>query len=132
MDAPATTPQTTRREMFVADSTALKDGERKIIKLGGTEAGVYRLNGNLYAYENLCAHQGGPACEGLMMPKVEQVLSEDKSFERNCFNFDEWHIVCPWHAWEYKLATGEYVVNPKFRLKKYEVAERDGKIFILV
>jgi nitrite reductase (NADH) small subunit len=132
MEATASGPRTAPQEIFVADSGALNNGERKIVNLGSTEAGVYRLNGKLYAYQNLCAHQGGPACEGLMMPKVEQVLGSDKSFERNGFNYDEWHIVCPWHAWEYKLTTGEYVVNPKFRLKKFEVVEKDGKIFILI
>lgn len=119
------------QEIFVAESAALNDGERKIVAFGNTEVGVYRMNGKLYAYENLCAHQGGPACEGLLMPKVEQVLGPDKTFEQNRFNYDEWHIVCPWHAWEYDLTTGEYVVNRKFRLKKYQVLEKGGKIFVL-
>ena len=118
-------------ELFVAASSELKDGERKIVTFGDTEIGVYRMGGKLYAYENLCAHQGGPACEGLLMPKVEEVLAPDKTFERMRFNYDSWHIVCPWHGWEYELATGEYVVNRKCRLRKFAVAEKDGSIFVL-
>ena len=121
-----------RKEIFIAEASQLTEGERKIVPLDHTEVGVYRVRGRLYAYENFCAHQGGPACEGLLMPKVEEVIAEDKTYERKRFNFDDWHIVCPWHAWEYHLETGEYVVNRKFRLKKYEVVERDEKIYVLV
>lgn len=120
-----------KKEIFLAETSKLKEGERVIVPLGDTEVGVYRVNGKLYAYENLCAHQGGPACEGLLMPKVEEVLGENKTYQSRRFNYDEWHIVCPWHGWEYELTTGEFVVNRKFRLKKYEVIEKDGRIYVL-
>ena len=120
------------KELFVAGASELKEGERKIVPLGNTEIGVYRVKGKLYAYQNLCAHQGGPACEGLLMPKVEDVITEDKTCQGMRFNYDEWHIVCPWHGWEYDVATGEFVGNRKFRLKNYEVVEKDGTIYVLI
>lgn len=119
------------KELFVVAASELKDGERKIVPFGDIEIGVYRMDGKLYAYENVCAHQGGPACEGLLMPKVEEVLAPDKTYQRMRFNYDSWHIVCPWHGWEYELTTGEYVVNRKCRLRKYAVAEKDGSIYVL-
>jgi len=121
-----------RREILVADTSELRQAERKIVSCDDTEIGVYRVNGRLYAYESLCAHQGGPACEGLFMPKVEEVLSEEKKYQSRRFNYDEWHIICPWHAWEYDVTTGEFVADRRFRLKRYEVIEKDGKIYILV
>lgn len=120
-----------RKEIFVTETSELKERERKIVPAGNTEIAVYRLNGNLYAYENLCAHQGGPACEGLLMPKVEEVIAADKTYQAKRFDYDEWHIVCPWHGWEYDLATGEFVVQRKFRLKKFEVIEKSGRIYVL-
>ena len=120
------------KPLFVAESSELKEGERKIVALDGTEIGVYRVQGKLYAYRNLCAHQGGPACEGLLMPKVEEVLGPDRKYQHSRFNYDEWHIVCPWHGWEYDVTTGEFVVNRSIRLKKYEVVEAGGKIHIIV
>jgi len=51
----------TSEKVFVAASSDLKDGERKIVPVGSTEVGVYRVKGKLYAYQNLCIHQGGPA-----------------------------------------------------------------------
>ena len=67
-----------------------------------------------------------------MMPKVLQRIAEDKTFVGTKFDYDEWHIVCPWHAWEYKLTTGENVCNSQYRLRKFEVSERDGSVFIVV
>ena len=132
LDAAAVSPQTKmKKEFFVAETAQLHDGDRKVVPVDHTEVGVYRVEGKLYAYENLCHHQGGPACEGLLMPKVEEVLAEDRTYQRRRFNYNEWHIVCPWHAWEYDLQTGEYVVNRRIRLRKFEVLEKDGKIFVL-
>ena len=119
------------KEILVAEASELNEGERKIVPFGDTGIGVYRVKGKFYAYQNLCAHQGGPACEGLLMPKVEEVIGADKTYQQMRFNYEEWHIICPWHAWEYDLATGEFVVNRQIRLKKYEVVEKDGKIYVL-
>jgi nitrite reductase/ring-hydroxylating ferredoxin subunit len=122
---------TQQNRVLVAETSGLTEGKRRIVPFGNTEVGIYRLNGRLYAYENRCAHQGGPACEGLLMPKVEERLARDKTYEGMCFNYDEWHIVCPWHSWEYDLFTGEFVVDRKVRLKKYRVVEEDGGIYLL-
>jgi nitrite reductase (NADH) small subunit len=120
------------KELFVAQFSDLNEGDRKLIPFGETEIGVYRLKGKLYAYENRCAHQGGPACEGLTMPLVENVIAEDRTYQKMRFNYDEWHIVCPWHAWEYDVTTGRCVADPKFRLKKYELIEKADGIYVRV
>ncbi len=120
-----------KTEQFVAEASELNEGERKVYPLGETEVGVYRLKGKLYAYENHCLHQGGPACEGLMMPKVEEVLGPDMTLQSHRFNYDEWHIVCPWHAWEYDVTTGEYVVDRTRHLRKFDIVEKGGKIYII-
>ena len=49
-----------KEEVLVAESSALNEGERRVVRFGPTEIGVYRVKGKLYAYENRCAHQGGP------------------------------------------------------------------------
>ena len=119
------------KEIFVAHTSELKEGERKIVPLDTTEIGLYRVKGKFYAYENLCPHQGGPACAGLLMPKVEEVIAPDKRYEGMQFDYEDLHIVCPWHAWAYELSTGEMVADRKFRLKKYEVIEKGEEIYVL-
>ena len=61
-------------EVFVAKAAELPDGERRIVSHAGVEIGVFHWQGAYYAYQNLCVHQGGPACEGVIMHKVEDVL----------------------------------------------------------
>src|SRR5262249_2163967 len=61
-------------DVFVAKAAEFADGDRRIVAHDGVEIGVFNWQGHLYAYENLCIHQGGPACEGVIMHKVEDVL----------------------------------------------------------
>src|SRR5580693_10633175 len=61
-------------EKFVAKLSEFKDGDRRIVFVGDNEIGVFRHGGEIYAYSNFCLHQGGPACEGLTIAKVEERL----------------------------------------------------------
>lgn len=118
-------------EVFVAKKDGLKEGEKLIVPTGNTEIGVYRFEGKLYAYENLCGHQGGPACEGIVIAKVVEKIGEDRTYQGMTFDESEPHIVCPWHGFEYDLKTGIHVGDKRFRLKPYEVVERDDGIYVL-
>src|SRR4029079_7716885 len=59
-------------EKFVAKASEMTDGDRRIVFVGDNEIGVFRHQGQYYAYSNFCLHQGGPACEGLTIAKVEE------------------------------------------------------------
>jgi nitrite reductase/ring-hydroxylating ferredoxin subunit len=71
-------PERHQHAVFVAKVTDFPDGDRKIVQHGTHDIGVFHWEGEFYAYSNLCLHQGGPACEGLIMHKVEDVLAPDK------------------------------------------------------
>ena len=68
-------------DVFVAKASQFPDGDRRIVSHGDTEIGVFHWQGQFFAYENLCLHQGGPACEGVMMHKVEDVLGADGTWQ---------------------------------------------------
>jgi nitrite reductase/ring-hydroxylating ferredoxin subunit len=118
-------------EVFVAKAAQFPDGERRIVTHGGHEIGVFHWQGKFYAYENLCVHQGGPACEGLMMHKVEDVLAPDRTWTGQKFSKDEIHFVCPWHGYEYDLKTGECAADRKLRLKSFEVVRRGEDVYVV-
>ncbi len=92
--------------------------------------GVYRHGGKYFAYRNQCAHQGGPACEGLMLPKVRGRAGARPDAFGQRFDEGEMHIVCPWHGWEYKLENGECATDRRIRLQKFAVTEKDGALYI--
>ena len=106
-------------EKFVAKLDEFKDGERRIVFVGDNEIGVFRHEGAFYAYSNFCLHQGGPACEGLTIAKVEERLRPDKTSMGLYFSESEMHFVCPWHGMEYDMKTGECVSDRRMKLKKY-------------
>ena len=62
------------KELLVGKTSEFEDGGKKIIPNGKSEIGVYLIKGEWFAYQNLCPHQGGPACEGLLMAKVEEII----------------------------------------------------------
>ena len=118
-------------EIHVAKIAQFPDGERRIVAHGGTEIGVFHWQGKFYAYENLCVHQGGPACEGVMMHKVEDVIAADKTWSGQVFSKEKMHFVCPWHGYEYDLKTGECVGDRKLKLKTFEVVKRGEDVYVV-
>lgn len=118
------------KDILVGKAADFKEGEKKIVPNGKSEIGVYLVHGNWYAYQNLCPHQGGPACEGLLMAKVEEVIAEDKTYQGMRFNHDEMHIVCPWHGWEFKIDDGVACADKKWKLRKYDVEVRGDEVYV--
>src|SRR3981081_1349130 len=85
-------------EQYVGKTAEFKDGDRRIIFAGENEIGIFRHEGAFYAYSNFCLHQGGPACEGLTIAKVEERLMPDKTSRGLYFSDTALHFVCPWHG----------------------------------
>jgi nitrite reductase/ring-hydroxylating ferredoxin subunit len=126
--------------MSVAESTRFRIGPETLVpeeagllvKAGGREIGIFRVPGGYRAYENVCLHQGGPVCTGVVIGKVEQILRADKTvaFERE--SADELHVSCPWHGWEYDLETGECATDRRLRLRSFEVELDEGDLYVRV
>jgi nitrite reductase/ring-hydroxylating ferredoxin subunit len=118
-------------EVFVARQPELREGDRRIVKTRKGEVGVFFQGGSYYAYRNLCAHLGGPACEGILINKTVDVIAPDRTYQGQTFT-DELHFACPWHGWEYDLKTGECIADRRLKLKKFDVVVRGGEVFVIV
>lgn len=117
-------------EWFVAKASELAEGDRRIVVAGKDEIGVFHQGGAFYAYSNYCVHSGGPACEGILINQVVDLIGADRTYQGQTFS-DEMHFVCPWHGYEYELATGRCVGDPKLKLKKYQVVRRGDDIYVV-
>ena len=115
---------------FVAKASELKDGDRRIVVDGRKEIGVFCKDGAYYAYSNYCVHAGGPACEGLIINKVVDIIAADRTYQGQEFT-DEVHFACPWHGYEYDLKTGECVGDRRLKLRKFDVVQRGEDIFVV-
>jgi nitrite reductase/ring-hydroxylating ferredoxin subunit len=117
-------------EWFVAKASELPDGDRRIVAAGNNEIGVFHKAGAYYAYSNYCVHSGGPACEGLLINKVVDIIGTDRTYQGQAFA-DDMHFVCPWHGYEYELETGQCVGDRKLKLKRFEVVRRGDDIYVV-
>jgi nitrite reductase/ring-hydroxylating ferredoxin subunit len=97
----------------------------KIVQVGTKHIGIYYYDKKFYAYENVCPHEGGPACEGITIgdTKFEMVQGETGYRE---FLSEEMNIACPWHGVEYGLKTGISRADKKLRLKRFRLTVKDG------
>lgn len=118
-------------EQFVGKASEIKDGDRRIVFVGEHEIGVFKEKGEYFAYSNFCLHQGGPACEGLTIAKVEERIMPDKTSRGLYFSDTEMHFVCPWHGMEYDMKTGECVSDRRMKLRKYKIVQKGDDIYVI-
>jgi len=119
-------------ERLIGKVSDFHDGDRRIVIAGDKEVGVFKDKGEYFAYSNFCLHQGGPACEGLTIAKVEERIMPDKTSRGLYFSETDMHFVCPWHGYEYDLKTGECVSNRKLKLRRYEVVEKGDELYVVM
>lgn len=119
-------------DLYVGKESDFGDKDRKIIAQGDLEIGVFCLDGEFYAYENNCSHQGGPVCQGKILNRVEEIIAEDKTSKGLKFSEDDVHIVCPWHGYEFNIKTGRHPGDKNVRLKPYKVKVAEGDVYVIV
>jgi nitrite reductase/ring-hydroxylating ferredoxin subunit len=83
------------------------NGDRKIIDVNGKSIGVFRVDDQFYALRNRCPHQFGPLCAGTLAPRAVSSGPGDVRLDPG-----PPLIACPWHGWEYDLATGQSFMGP--------------------
>ena len=118
-------------EIMVGARSELADGDYRIVAIGELEVGIFRLGERFVAYENRCPHHGGPVCQGKIFHQVEEIITPDKKSAGLRFGKQR-HIVCPWHGYEFDLATGCHPGDASVRLTPVKVAVRDGQIYVSV
>ena len=117
-------------EHLIGEEGDVPEGGGVLVHAAGLEVGVFRVGGRLVAYENRCAHQGGPVCIGEVMGRYVEVVGPDGATLGERFADDHPHLVCPWHGWEYDLATGRCHADPRYRLRRFPVEVRDGRVYL--
>jgi nitrite reductase/ring-hydroxylating ferredoxin subunit len=116
----------------VGEVASFGERDRKVVVANGREVGVFRLGGDFYAWENRCAHAGGPVCQGRVLNRVEEVIAADRTSRGFRFSGTQVNIVCPWHGYEYDVRTGCHQGNDAVRLTPVSVEVRDGAVWLTV
>jgi nitrite reductase/ring-hydroxylating ferredoxin subunit len=75
----------------VATTKDLPPGAALAVEVAGKSIALFNVDGDFYAIDNTCTHDGGPLSEGVV---------------------NEGCVVCPWHGAEFDLITGKAVTPP--------------------
>ncbi len=91
--------------------TRLPLGEGRTFQIGETTVAIFRTRDNkVFATQATCPHKGGPLADGII---------------------GEGQVICPLHAYKFKLANGEAVGNTCSALKTYPAwLSEDGDILL--
>src|SRR5262245_596671 len=105
------------RQHVVARVADIPPGKRLIFDVAGRSIGVFNVGGTFFAVRNSCPHQGGPLCLGRTVGLATSSRPGEIEYSR------EGEILrCPWHGWEFDLATGRSVFDPsRTRVRSYPV-----------
>ena len=111
----------------VCEVDELPPGARRIVQFGRRSIGVFNVAGKLYALHNGCPHKGGPLCAGKVTGTVLPTSRRDFTYGR------EGEILrCAYHGWEFEIATGQALADPRVRARTYPVEVVDGTVTVLV
>lgn len=117
-------------EHVVSAASELSDGDRVVTEIEGREIAVFRLDGDLHAYLNWCAHQGGPTCEGALTGTYESDYDREANEVSLSWCREGEVLMCPWHGWEYDLTSGDCLSRNTAQLPSYPVEESDGDVVV--
>lgn len=84
-------------------------GSIKDINLDGVEIALANVEGKFYAISNACLHRGGPLGQGVMEGSV---------------------VTCPWHGWQFDVATGKVAQNASVGVPCYATEIRADEVHV--
>ncbi len=105
------------RQIPVKRLSEFPPGSRAIVAAGRQSIGVFNIEGELYALRNHCPHQGAPLCLGMVSGTT--IAGEPYEY---VYGRENEIVTCPWHGWEFEIASGRSIFNPhRVRVRRYDV-----------
>jgi len=103
------------REARLPLAEAPPEGDVRMLEIAGHRIGLYCVSGRFYALANRCPHRGAPLCTGLVATPLDTTNAEIALGARGSI------VRCPWHKWEFDIATGRSLVDERLRARRYAV-----------
>lgn len=117
-------------EHAVARTNEIDDGERFFTLVDGNEIGIFKIDGEYYAYPNWCPHMGGPLCEGPVDGTIETSFDKESLETDFSWGRDGEMLTCPWHGYEFDLTSGYCRSDKKYSLREYPTRVEDGHVIV--
>jgi nitrite reductase (NADH) small subunit len=115
---------TREREARLPVADAPAEGDVRILVVGGHRVGLFRVGDCLHALADRCPHRGAPICSGRIATPIEV---RDDGLQ---LGTPASVLRCPWHKWEFEIATGRCVVDERLRLRRYAVRIEGDEVVV--
>jgi nitrite reductase/ring-hydroxylating ferredoxin subunit len=100
-------------------------GERRMVQLGDHRIGLYRVGDDLHALADRCPHRGAPLCSaGRIATGIELRDGRPALAQRDAL------VRCPWHKWDFDIASGRCAVDTRLRVRRYAVQVEGDEVVI--
>src|SRR4051794_1796187 len=100
--------------MALVDVAALADlppGVPTVVSVGKREIALVRVDDRVFALRNICPHQSQSFAGGVVASRIEGAGTPGAFSMRT----DSPLLMCPWHHWEFDLASGKCAFDKKLR-----------------
>ena len=91
----------------VATLDEIPDGGSKLVEVDRVRVALFNLDGDIYAIEDICTHDGGPLVEGQVVNGCE--------------------VQCPRHGARFDIRTGAALKFPAFEPTRAYAVRIDGQ-----
>jgi nitrite reductase/ring-hydroxylating ferredoxin subunit len=99
----------------------------RIVMIKGMEIGLFRVNGQLVAWRNMCPHAGAPVCKGPVCgTKLPSLVYEYE------YGMEHEVLRCPWHGWEFHLTSGEHLAGSNMKLRGFPVETEGDHVYVIL
>ncbi|MDA0659071.1 MAG: Rieske (2Fe-2S) protein [Planctomycetota bacterium] len=95
----------------VAQVGDIPEGEGRAFAVRGRMVAVFLDQGAYHAIDDLCPHMGASLAAGALV---------------------DGDVLCPWHAWRFRICDGTWCDNPKIHIDRFEVRVKDNHIQVCV
>lgn len=113
-------------DVEVCKTDELPPGSCRIVVAAGRRIGVFNVSGNYYALLDRCPHAGAPLCQG----RIGGMTTADAPGRELTLVREGEILRCPWHGWEFVIATGETVTQPLVRVKTFKAQVKAGHVVV--
>lgn len=84
-------------------------GSASELVAGDRIVALYNVDGDYYALDGVCPHQGGPLGKGSLEGQI---------------------VTCPWHGWQFNVCNGQHQTTESLRHSTFPVKVEEGRVSV--
>ena len=100
-------------EYLVGKLADIPEDQGIAVQAGRRIVAIFRRGSELFAVANSCPHKSASLCDGTWLP-------------------EEGIVRCPWHHWNWQVASGRLEVDPRQGIRTYKIGLEGDDVVLTV